>query len=503
MAELKYHLKNDLYQCPDNLAKLLDLAADLYPDRPGLAAPGQAMTFLEYQDRVSRTVNALMKAGLKPNDRVVFISFNTIDYPLVALAVFRIGAVLVPLNPKIRHYELAHILDETRPQFLICRRDNLPSAEKAFELIHDFTSPVIITIDEKAPSLPFIGDLDYSTASSYSEEINPNDTAMIVYTAAMEGYPLGAQLSHANIFYDAVFFAKEAFGHRDPGSDVVACILPLFHCYGFTDGFLMPLAGFATCLVVDMSLRGRQIIEVLDAYKATQIISVPAIFYSILKHLPEKLDICSRLHNLTSGGIGAPMDLLERYHKQVGLDISEGYGLTECAPVITWNGLSNPPKFGSVGYPLACCQVKIVDDTGKGLPVGEEGEVLTRGPNIFSGYLNQPEHTKKAFLDGWFRTGDLGWIDNENYLTLTGVKKDMINVFGLKVYPKEVERILSFHPDVEQIRITRDWHSSLGEIAACEIMVSQGKNLNEKDFIKWCRQNISPYKIPRKVVIRS
>jgi len=252
---------------------------------------------------------------------------------------------------------------------------------------------------------------------------------------------------------------------------------------------------------LNTSLGGSKIVNIIDSYQVTQIISVPAILFSIMKPLSEKPNLCSRLRNIASGGISISMKLLKKYQDQLGLTINEGYGLTEASPAVTWNRIERPPKFGTAGYPLACCQVKIVDDMGKELPPGHEGEVLVRGLNIFTRYLNQPKHTQNAFINDWFKTGDLGHLDNENYLTLTGLKKDMINIFGLKVYPKEVERILLYHPDIQSVRIWGDWHQKYGNIVACEVSPKSGRTMSEKDFRSWCIQNISPYKIPRKIII--
>lgn len=501
MAELKYTLQENVFNFPGNLGGLLDISADLCPNRNGIGVPNEVLTFREYRDRVCRMVHGLIKIGVKRNDRVLFISPNSMNYALISLAVFRIGAILVPLNPRIKHYELAYIISETRPKHIICRPDNLLTARKSYELIGDGPSPLFVTVDEKAPSTLFIEDLDFSEAVTRCEDMDADDTAMIIYTAAMEGYALGAELTHASLFYNAIFFAEEAFRNNDPGSEVLSCILPLFHCYGFTDGFLVPLAGSATCFILDASLRGRQIVSFLETYNVTQIISVPAIYYSLVNHLPAKPELCSRLHNLTSGGIGISVELMEKYRDTLDLHISEGYGLTECSPVVTWNGLSRPPKFGTVGYPLGCCEVKIVDDEGLEVPAGKEGEVLARGLNVFCSYLNQPEHTKKAFMDDWFKTGDLGYLDNEDYLTLTGLKKDMINIFGLKAYPKEVERILLYHPYIEAVRVWGEWHPRHRDIVACEVFLKSGSTMTEKDLLKWCRNNISPYKIPRKILI--
>jgi long-chain acyl-CoA synthetase len=349
----------------------------------------------------------------------------------------------------------------------------------------------------------FLGELDQSRPSQYIENMDPGDTAMIVYTAAMEGHALGAELTHGSLFYDTAAFAAEAFHVEGSESEVVASLLPLFHCYGFNNGFLVPLAGGVSCLLLGTSLGGHKIVDMMEAHQVTQIISVPAIFFSILKPLCEKPELCCRLNNLTSGGVAIPIQLVEQYRHRLGLSISEGYGLTETSPVVTWNRIDRPPKFGTVGYPITCCEVKVVDDSGKDVPPGEKGEVLVRGLNVFSGYLDQPEKTQKAFIDGWFKTGDLGHLDNENYLTLTGLKKDMINIFGLKVYPKEVERILAYHPAVQSVRIWGEWHERYGDIVACEISIKPGKALRERDFRTWCRQSISPYKIPRKIRIHS
>lgn len=499
-TDLQYPLSKNVFHFPGNLAGLLDSAKELYPNNNGIAIPGQLLTFTDYYNHVCRMVHGLQKIGLQRNDRVVFISHNTLHYAFVSLAVFRIGAILVPANPRIRHYELAHILSETHPAFIMCERSNIETVSNAYNIIQESPSASLITIDEKSPSTMFIQDLDFSKTLTNYEIMVPDDTAMIVYTAAMDGYPLGAELTHASIFYNAVFFAEEAF--KDTAqSEVVASILPLFHCFGFTVGFLVPLAGGATCLLLNTSLGGSKIVNVMDRYQATQIISVPAILFSIMKPLSEKPNLCSRLKNITTGGIGISMNLLKKYRNQLGLTISEGYGLTEASPVVTWNRIERPPKFGTVGYPLACCQVKIVDDTGKELPPGHEGEVLVRGLNIFTRYFNQPAQTQNAFINDWFKTGDLGHLDNEKYLTLTGLKKDMINIFGLKVYPKEVERILLYHPDIQSVRIWGEWHQKYGDIVACEVLLKSGRIMSEKDFRNWCIKNISPYKIPRKIII--
>jgi long-chain acyl-CoA synthetase len=500
-ADFEHVLQRDSFQFPGNLGALLDHFADLYPNRNGIVVPDEALSFQEYRDRVLRMVHGLQKVGLQRNDRLLLISPNTLNYTLVALAVFRLGAVLLPANPRIGHYELAHFLSETGPTVVMCESSAIPSLQKAYEFIETTPTPHVITLDEKAPSTTFIQELDFSLPSSTCEVMEPHDSAMIVYTAAMDGYGLGAKLTHESLFYDTVSVADEAFKHDDSECEVVVCILPLFHTYGFTTGFLTPLAGGMTCLLLNTAMGGRKIVGIMEAYGATQVFTVPAIYFSIMKPLSEKPELCSQLNNLTSGGIALPMKLLQGYQRQLGLNISEGYGLTETSPVVAWNRADKSPKFGTVGYPLACCQVKVVDDAGKDLPPGKEGNVLVRGLNLFSGYLNQPERTRNAFLEDWFKTGDVGHVDHEDYLTITGLTKDMVNILGLKVYPKEVERILGYHPAIREARIWGEWDEKFGYIVAGEVFLEHGHAMGRKDLQIWCRDNLSPYKIPRKIKI--
>jgi long-chain acyl-CoA synthetase len=502
-THLQSILRRESFTFPGNLAGLLDRTVELYPGRNGIAVPDKALTFREYYDRVCRMVHGLVKSGLKRNDRVLLISQNSLDYGFISLAVFRIGAVLVPLNPRIQHYEMAHIASETRPKLILCERNNIHTVVKAYELLEDHRLPRIVTVDERDPSAIFLGDIDLTRREPRCEPMEPEATAMVVYTASKDGYPLGAKLTHASLFYDTAFVRDAVYDPDDTEREVTGSILPLFHTYGFTTGLLAPLAGGVTALLLNTSMGGRKIVDVMEAHLVTQILSVPAIFFSILKPLSGKPSFCSRLKNLVSGGIAIPFELLKRYKEQLGLSINEGYGITEASPVVTWNPIDRPPKFGTVGYPLACCEVKVAGDNGEELPTGHNGELLVRGINLFSGYLDREECTREAFIDGWFRTGDLGYLDEEDYLTLTGLKKDMVNIFGLKVYPGEVERILLNHPHIESARIWGEWDEKYGNLVACEISVKPGRSMSVEEFLKWCRHNISPYKIPRKVRINT
>ncbi|MDZ7700285.1 MAG: AMP-binding protein [Deltaproteobacteria bacterium] len=487
------------YPFPGNMGALLDHAKDRYPHRSGVGNPERMFTFEAYHDRVCRLTHGLKKMGLTRHDRVILSCSDPFGYATFSLAIFRIGAVVVPVNPKMGPYELAHIVKDTFPRFFIGNRENLPRVSKAFEINRGMTPPALSILDEKSGSIPCVSDLDVSGVDTRVEEMAPEDTALIVHTAAMDGYPLGAQLTHGSLFEDTAAFARKSFGDGDRASESLFSLLPLFHSYGFTNGFLVPLMAGVPCVLLGTALRGRTVVKLMETHHATQMVSVPAIFHTLLKPLSERPELCRGLRNLVSGGIGISMRLLDLYREKLGLRISEGYGLTEASPVVTWNGQDRPPKFGTVGPPLPCCRVKIVDDEGNACPPGTVGEVLVSGSNLFSGYFNKPDHTRRSFADGWFRTGDLGFLDDENYLTLTGLKKDMINVFGLKAYPREVERLIMNHPDVTSVSVRGEWHRRYGNMVAAEIRPRPGSTITESAFIEWCRQHMSPYKVPRRV----
>jgi long-chain acyl-CoA synthetase len=293
-----------------NIAGLLDRSKDLNASRNGIGISGQMFTYKEYHDQVCRMVHGLKKIGMKKGDRIIFASSNTLYYAFLSLAIFRIGAVLVPVNQRIRHHELAHIMEDTKSRFMICERPTLERGFKACEDYEGIEPPSFITLDERAPSILFIEDLDTSAKDTGCEQLPPETTALIIYTAGTDGYMLGAELTHASVFYDAVSFADASISNEDKEVEVIASALPLFHSYGFTCGLIVPLAGGVTSLLLETSMRRVKIASILEEFNVRQLVSVPALFLSLLKPLAERPALCARLKNLTSGGIQIPKELL-------------------------------------------------------------------------------------------------------------------------------------------------------------------------------------------------
>jgi long-chain acyl-CoA synthetase len=485
---------------PGNLCRLLDRAADLYPGRRaiGFLPDGGFLHYAEFLDRTCRMAHALERLGVRRGDRVVISARNSCAYLCAALAVFRLGAVLVPTNPIIRHYELAHILAETRPRLVFCESLHLQWVVQAFREAR-VPMPPLVTLDGREEVATFVEDLDFSVSRRACADADPDETAMIVYTAAMEGHALGARLSHGALFHDAACCAAACFNLARSEEETVLTVLPLFHLHGFSSGFLSPLCGGVTAVPLNPSHGACEVVEIMGRLGVTQAATVPVVLYALGPPLRERPDVCARLRNLVSGGIAAPADLLAEYRDRLGIVIREGYGLTECSPTVTWCAFGTPAKPGTVGRSLPCCEVRVADAEGRPLPAGEEGEICVRGANLFSGYHRRPEHTRSVLRDGWFRTGDLGRLDPEGYLTITGLCKDMLNLYGLKVYPREVERILGRHPGVSDVRVYAEHSERFGCRVACDVRLKAGCTLTEASFRTWCRHSLSAYKIPRTV----
>ncbi|MBK1700629.1 class I adenylate-forming enzyme family protein [Thiococcus pfennigii] len=485
-----------------NLSLLLDRAMERFPDREAIGFADEVLSFRAFHERVCRLTQGLLDLGLGRGDRVLLMAHNCLGFAVIAHAVFRVGAVLVPVNPGVRPHELVHMAMETRPRLAFVEARSLPRFFKTYKLVPSVSIPTLVTIEPEIPLTIHLGDIDSARPCEHCARMDEDDLAMIVYTAAGEGYALGAELTHGSIFHDAVWLADACFDLSNTAGEAALCVLPLYHCHGFTSGFLAPLAAAVPTYPIDAFREAHEIIAVIEARDITQIVSVPAVYATLARSLEERPDLCARLKNCITGGAQTPMELIERYRERLGLDLLEGYGLTEASPVVTWNPSDRPPRPGTAGLPLPCCELKIVDDEGVDVGIDREGEILVRGLNLFRGYYNQPEKTARVLSpDGWFRTGDLGILDRDGYLTWKGLKKDMINVFGLKVYPREVERLLGTHPDVEWVRVYAEEHDRYGALVVCDLKPKPGRSITERAFRKWCRQMVSSYKIPRRITV--
>jgi malonyl-CoA/methylmalonyl-CoA synthetase len=351
------------------------------------------------------------------------------------------------------------------------------------------------------PSDPgsFLSQLPPASAADSAGDISPDATAVIIYTSGTTGRPKGAEITHGNLASNLQSL-HEAWGWTS--DDILLHVLPIFHVHGLFVALHGALHAGATTLLMREFDAGRAL-QTLVERRCTVLMAVPTI-HQRLVNLPEagSFDL-SHLRLITSGSDRLPDEVFEGFQRVFGYTLLERYGLTETGMNCS-NPLDGERKIGSVGLPLPGVAVRVVDpETGQPLELGEVGEVQLRGPNVFKGYWREPGKTAEAFSpDGWFRTGDLGLLAPDGYLTLCGRAKDLIITGGLNVYPPEVERVLNEHPAVSASAVIGCRDPEWGEKVTAVVVLRPGQLCSVEDLIAFCRQRLAAYKAPKAVVFR-
>jgi long-chain acyl-CoA synthetase len=322
------------------------------------------------------------------------------------------------------------------------------------------------------------------------------DVAVCLYTSGTTGRPKGALLSHRNLVANLESFRAVLHVTQD---DVFLAALPLFHAYGGTVLFLEPLSVGAT-IVLEPRFVPETILRAMVEQRVTFFAGVPSM-YAVLAAMPRSAVDLSALRLCVSGGAPLSVEVAEAFEARYGLPIYEGYGPTECAPVLTVNPPLGKRKLGSVGPPIPQVELRVVDEHGTLLPVGEIGEIVARGPNVMQGYLNRPAATAEVLRDGWYHTGDLGRVDEDGYYYIVDRKTDLILVGGLNVYPREVELVLGNHPAVAEVAVIGIPDPVRGEVPKAFVIPRDEQQIAVQDLLQWCRQRLANYKVPRSIVV--
>ena len=328
-------------------------------------------------------------------------------------------------------------------------------------------------------------------------QVSLDDLGVLQYTGGTTGVSKGAMLTHGNLAWN-VAQTKEWFTVFEEGREVMLTALPLFHVFGLTVAMNWPLAFAATLVLVPDPRDVTKIVEVIEKHRITVVPAVPAIFNAInhFKGIEER-DLTS-VKACFSGSAPLAVDVLERFESLTGARILEGFGLTETSPVTHVNPLGGERKVGSIGLPISNTDCRIVDvDSGDDLPTGEAGELLIRGPQVMSGYLNRPDETANALDDGWFATGDLATVDEDGYFRIVGRKKDMIIAGGYNIYPDEIDDVLMAHPDVLEAATIGVPHEKRGENVKSFVVAREGTSPTAETIEEWCRERLAAYKVPR------
>jgi len=488
---------------------------EAHPDRTALIFYGKKTSFGQLGELIDRFAAALIRrVGVRKGDRVGIILPNCPQNVIATVACQRAGAIPVQFNPMYVEREITYQAKDAGCRVMITLdlfwNKVKPCGVEQFIVTGmpdflPFPLSVLFPLKVKAPkvgpgeAIRFTDLLKEEPKGFRPVDVRPvEDPAVFMYTGGTTGISKGVMLTHFN--FTANVMQIQEWLKRPPGKvDTVLVVLPMFHSYGFTAALGFALASGSTCVLVPKFDAG-EVLKLIDKHKPTSFPGVPTIYTALLNH-PDihKYDLKS-IEFCVSGAAPLPVELLKRWEEVTGSNILEGYGLTETSPVTHSNPLYGKRKPGSVGLPYANTEVRIVDlETGEDLPLGQEGEVLLRGPQVMKGYWNKPEETAETIRDGWLFTGDIGKMDEEGYLYIVDRKKDMIIAGGFNIYPREIDEILYQHPAVLEACSIGVADEYRGETVKAFVVLRPGATATEEEILAFCQERLAAYKRPRYV----
>ncbi|WP_272578020.1 MULTISPECIES: long-chain-fatty-acid--CoA ligase FadD [unclassified Providencia] len=505
-----------------SLAELLENSVSQYADQPAFINMGAVMTYRKLEER-SRAFAAYLQngLGLKKGDRVALMMPNLLQYPIALFGILRAGMVVINVNPLYTPRELEHQLNDSGASAIVIVSNFAHTLEKI--VFNTKVKHVILTrmgdqlsrpkatlvdfvvkyVKKLVPKYHLPDAISFRRAMHYGyrmQYIKPNitgdDLAFLQYTGGTTGVAKGAMLTHRNMLAN-IEQARAAYSPvLKIGSEFVVTALPLYHVFALMVNCLLFINVGGVNLLITNPRDVPGTVKELARYPITSITGVNTLFNAWLHNAEfQKLDF-SKLRLSVGGGMPVQKAVAEKWQKLTGKHLLEGYGLTECSPLVTGNPYNLTAYSGSIGLPVPSTEIKLVDDDGNEVAAGEPGEMWVKGPQVMKGYWNRPDSTAEILRDGWLATGDIAEIDSEGYIRIVDRKKDMIIVSGFNVYPNEVEDVISSHPDVVECAAIGVPSTSTGE-AVKVFVVSSNPKLTSDDLKTFCRRSLTAYKVPK------
>lgn len=451
------------------------------------------MTYGDLEQAIAAVSAFLQSGGITKGDHVVVMLPNVPEFVISYWAILAAGAVAVTINDHSTSHELKFLLENSDARALILS----PTVLKRYDDIKDDLSrTVTVILTEGNEGHATLADIIARDPAPFTPPaLSGNDPAVMIYSAGLTGDPRGAVLTHANLLTQSTLLRDMCEGTEN---DRGLCVIPLFHAFGAVAN-MIAIFYMGGSIVMMSAFSIDAILGAIEGEKVTYIAAVPRLFLGILIYKDSENYDLSSLRLCITGGSKMPVEFFETFQKQFHLQLMEGYGLTEASPVCSFSRPFMEHKPGSIGTPISVAEVTVIDDGGTVLSPGETGELLVKGPHVMKEYYNDPEATAAVMKGEWLRTGDLAYIDEEGYIFLQGLKKRMIITSGFNVYPKEVEKVLSTHPDIQESLVTGKEDLMRGEIVTARVVTRAGSTVDARDIMQYCRTYLSSYKCPREV----
>jgi long-chain acyl-CoA synthetase len=471
-----------------SLATVLAEPARRTPDKTALVQGDLRLGYGRLWEEARRYGAQLGARGIAPGDPVALIAPNVADFVRAYYGILAAGAVVVPVPTLLNAQEAAYIVGHSHARAVLHEAGFADVATAAAETagvpawaVEDFASGA-----EPLPS--------YHTREA-------EDPAVIFYTSGTTGRPKGAVLTHLNLVMNATCNAFDA--NPILREDVVMGCLPLFHTFGQSVSMNSTFRVGGT-LVLQPRFEPDEALDIMNREGTTLFFGVPTMYVQLLDAATRAFELPTPRHCI-SGGAALPVAVLERFEKLFGTTVYEGYGLSETSPSASVNQPTFGARPGTVGHPIWGVDVEIadeaIDERIELLPAERLGEIVIRGHNIFAGYLDNPEATEQAIVDGWFRTGDIGQKDADGFVTIVDRKKDLIIRGGFNVYPREVEEVLMRHPGVAQVAVIGLPDEERGEEVCAVVIRAEGEELDADALVDWSREQLGRHKYPRRVEV--
>jgi long-chain acyl-CoA synthetase len=512
-----------------NIGRLADDNIQRFGEYDFVNFEGKWHTNVEMNRTANKLGNALKKLGVKKGDRVGVQLLNSTQLMHSFFAIFKIGAILVPINPALRVNDLAYLYHDAGLVALISSPDYIDNIRAARKDAPDLKHLVMVGTDIPDDAISYEKIIKPEKDTLAIEERDNDDTAVMIYTAGTTGNPKGVMLTHYNWYthvtgyYDLVLLdswgvtAKGKTAGRDQGdvsgksADIEAEVfgvnrhrvslitLPLFHGYGVFALNLEFLTGGKLAMLARWD--AEEAMKCIEKFKVTEFRGVPTMYIQLLNHPNAAKYDLSSLKTCICGSAPRPLEVARVWKERYGIDIWEGYGLSEATTVNCGNIAGRrPPKYGSIGKCYQKCNIiKIFDESNKEVPIGETGEIVIKGPGVMKGYWNKPKETAEAIRDGWLHTGDVGRMDEDGYVYITDRKKDLIIRGGENIYPKEIENVLHMHPQVLEAGVIGIPDPVYGESVKAFVALKTPGSITEADLLVFCKEQLPAYKRPKAI----
>jgi len=484
---------------------------------------GHTISFRELDDLSGKFAAYLQQhTQLKPGDRIAIQLPNILQYPIAVFGAMRAGLIVVNTNPLYTAHEIKHQLNDSGAKALVVLANIAKNASAIIgetsvehvivtELadVHPPLKRLLINtivkyVKKLVPEFSFPSQIKFNSALHMAKQpwqpvaISPEDVAVLQYTGGTTGVAKGAMLSHRNLVANMLQLNVQMLDSFRKNQEIYIAPLPLYHIYSFTIHCTSAVALGNHSVLIPNPRDIPAFVATLKKYPFTLFVGLNTLFNALLRNPDfQKLDF-SQLHLTSSGGMALTTETANKWKELTGSPITEGYGLTETSPVVSSNQC-NAVQYGTVGRPLPETECKVVDDEGNDLPSGDAGELLIRGPQVMKGYWQRPEATAEVInQDGWFKSGDMAVIGADGFIKIVDRKKDMINVSGFKVYPNEVEDVLSSHPDIVEAAVIGVPDNEGSEIVKA-FVVSANPDLDVKTVRDFAKTKLTAYKVPHQV----